>query len=107
MVSRHLAWPPRRRRWQQVLQIADTLDRPRPAFQRKPFDTRITRLSEIANHIGDVVKLITVAEQTNLLALNATIEAARAVEAGRGFSIVAQGAKALAAQMAQATKTIC
>ena len=70
-------------------------------------DARINELSEIANHIGDVVKLITaIAQQTNLLALNATIEAARAGEAGRGFTIVAQEVKALATQTANATNTI-
>ena len=64
-------------------------------------------LSEAANKIGDVLKMIqAVAGQTNLLALNATIEAARAGEAGKGFAVVANEVKSLAAQTATATEEI-
>jgi methyl-accepting chemotaxis protein len=75
--------------------------------QAKKTDARIVKLSDAANRIGDVVKLINdVAEQTNLLALNATIEAARAGEAGKGFAVVAHEVKALATQTAKATGEI-
>jgi methyl-accepting chemotaxis protein len=68
---------------------------------------RMDELQVAATRIGDVVQLIaSVAEQTNLLALNATIEAARAGESGRGFAIVAQEVKALAAQTEKATADI-
>jgi methyl-accepting chemotaxis protein len=75
--------------------------------QARKTDARIIKLSDAANRIGDVVKLINdVAEQTNLLALNATIEAARAGEAGKGFAVVAHEVKALATQTAKATGEI-
>ncbi len=70
-------------------------------------DETVSTLSEAAQQIGDVVKLIqAIAEQTNLLALNATIEAARAGEAGKGFAVVASEVKNLAKQTGQATEEI-
>ena len=67
----------------------------------------IAALAQVAQKIGDVVKLIQdIAGQTNLLALNATIEAARAGDAGRGFAVVASEVKSLAVQTAKATEEI-
>lgn len=83
----------------------EAVDRARAALQGVSAEVQgiVDTLHEVAEAAGQITQI---ALQTRLVAFNASVEAKRAGEAGRGFGVVADAVKDLAAKVETSSKAI-